>query len=390
MINFENELENLKKKKLFRSLKRVGEKGVYLSIEGKKCLNLSSNDYLDLSEDERLKRASIKAVSLYGTSSSSSRLVCGNLEIFEELEEKIAKLKGTESALIFNSGYQANISLIPAIVKRGDVIIFDKLCHASIVDGVLLSRAEFKRYSHNDLSELEKILKESKNKRKIILTESVFSMDGDLAPLREIVELKERYGAILFVDEAHATGIFGGGAGLVREMGLEEKVEFQMATFSKAFGSFGAYVCCSKKIRDFLINRARGFIYSTALPPNVVAASKEAVDIVSRNPQMGKELLKKAASFRNLLKQRGLNTLNSCSQIIPIICGSEEDALLLSEKLFENSIFVPAIRPPTVPENTSRLRISLTLKTPMDSIEKVVQMIGEWYEKNRYISRMVT
>lgn len=377
MIEFEKELETLKKKKLFRSLKRIGEKGIYLSIEGKKCLNLSSNDYLNLSENERLKRASIEATSLYGTSSSSSRLVCGNLDIFEELEERIAKLKGTEAALVFNSGYQANTSLIPAIIKKGDIVIFDKLCHASIVDGVLLSGAKFMRYPHNDLNKLEKILKETKNKRKVILTESVFSMDGDLAPLKEIVELKERYGAILFVDEAHATGIFGNGAGLIREMGLEERVEFQMGTFSKAFGSFGAYVCCSKKVRDFLINRARGFIYSTALPPNVVAASKEAVNIVSKNPQIGRKLLKKAAIFRNLLKRRGLNTLNSCSQIIPIMCGSEGNALLLSKKLFDNSIFIPAIRPPTVPKNTSRLRVSLTLKTPMDSIEKVVQIMGQ-------------
>ena len=281
----------------------------------------------------------------------------GDLKIHHELEEKTARFKGKESVLIFNTGYQANVGIISALYRSTDAVFCDRLSHASILDGISLSGARLFRFQHNDINHLESLLKKSAGKfeNRLIVTESIFSMDGDKAPLKELVELKEKFGCKIMADEAHATGIFGAnGSGLVAEENLTDRVDLIMGTFSKALGSFGAYIACSKKIKDYLINTCRSFIYSTALPPCVIAANIAALEIVAKEPFRRETLLENAAYFRSRLKSKGQ------SQIVPLIVGDAETAVSLSDSLRQKGYYCLAIRPPTVPEGQSRLRFSLT------------------------------
>ena len=327
-------------------------------VSGREFIDFSSNDYLGFSTHPALIAAARHALQRYGVGSGASRLLSGDFALHHELEEAVAAFKGTEAALVFNTGYQANTGLLPALVDRHDVIFADALAHASLLDGAVLSRAKFIRFRHNDTQHLADLLARSRGEyaRALILTESIFSMDGDRAPLHELVALKEQYQCRLFVDEAHATGVFG--SGCVAEEGLTARIEFLMGTFSKALGGFGAYFACSRLTHDYLVNAARSFIYSTALPPAVIAANLAAVRLCREEPEHGRALLEKAAMFRDALRAMGWGVSGE-SQIVPVLLGDSDTALRYAESLNVRGLRAPAIRPPTVPDGAARLRFSL-------------------------------
>jgi len=345
--------------------------------EAKEYFDFSSNDYLGLAGHERLKKASCQAVELLGTSASASRLLSGDLEIFHRLEEQVANFKGKESALVFNSGYQANTGIISALCGRASAVFCDRLSHASIIDGVRQSGAKLFRFEHNDANYLEGLLRKEGGKFEncLIVTETIFSMDGDKAPLKEIVDIKERYNCLLMVDEAHATGVFGySGSGMAEQEGLAEKIDLIMGTFGKALGGFGAYLACSEAVKQYLINFSRSFIYSTALPPGVIAANIEALNVVRDEPERRKTLLANAAYFRSRLEGAGLEVKGD-SQIVPVIVGESDRAAELSRELEGSGYWVLAIRPPTVPAGQARLRFSLCYDHGREVLEKLAEKV---------------
>ena len=360
----EQELHDLEGQHLRRHLQVVEEMlpGGKVKVNGQVFLNLSSNDYLGLAGDPRLIAAAQEAAARWGVGSTASRLIVGTLALHQQVEEAVAAFKGRPRAALFNTGYMANVGVIAALMGKGDVILSDKLNHASIIDGLRLAEASFYRYPHGDLERLEALLQKYQNARRVlIVTDSVFSVDGDLAPLRELVSLKERYGAWLMIDEAHATGVLGAkGAGLAEALGLTEAVDIHMGTFSKALGSFGAFVAGSAALIEVLHNRARSFIYSTALPPPVLGAMAAALEIVSQEPANRAYLLEQAAIFRQRLQAGGLNTMASATQIIPVQVGDNALALHYAALLRQQGLMVVAIRPPTVPSGSARLRLSLS------------------------------
>ncbi len=353
-------------------------RGCVISFNGKKFIDFSSNDYLGFSCHPRLIEAGKKALDEFGASSSASRLLSGDLLIHHQLEEKTAHFKRKEAALVFNTGYQANVGIISALYGKSDCIFSDRLCHASIIDGIFLSGAKHFRYRHNDSSHLELLLKKERGKfkRALIITETIFSMDGDRALLGELACLKEKYDCQLMVDEAHATGIFGeNGSGVVEEEGVEKKVDFIMGTFSKALGSFGAYLAASKKVKEYLVNTCRSFIYSTALPPPVIACNLAALDLVGKEPWRRKSLLGCAAYLRDALGKKGFQ-IKGCSQIIPVIIGENPRAVKLTESLQEQGYWILPIRPPTVPRGQSRLRISLNYFHDQEILNRFIEVIA--------------
>ncbi len=359
----EQALLELESKGLKRTLRTVeGPQGREIIIDGKRVLNFCSNNYLGLADDPRLSQAAVESINKEGFGSGASRLICGNMSSHQALERKLAQFKETEAALVFSSGYMANVGIIPALFGREDVVFCDKLSHASIIDGIILSQAEFKRYPHNDLTALENLLKESQRyKKRCIVTDSVFSMDGDIAPLPAIVELAEKYKCAVMVDEAHAVGVLGkNGKGAVEHFGLQKRIDIQMGTLSKAVGSFGAYCCGSRDLIVFLINRARSFIYTTGMPPSVAAASFRALEIIEMETHRRERLWQNTNYVKEAFKVLGLDTMNSQTPIIPIVVKDPALAVEFSKKLFEKNILISAIRPPTVPLNTARLRLTVT------------------------------
>lgn len=373
------ELHELESRHLRRRLQVVEANlpGGRVQVEGQIYLNLSSNDYLGLATDPRLVAAAQEAAARWGAGSTASRLIVGTLALHHEVEEAVAAFKGTPRAVLFNTGYMANVGVIAGLMGKGDVILSDKLNHASIVDGQRLAEARYYRYPHNDLERLEDLLKKQAAARRVlIVTDSVFSVDGDVAPLRELVALKERYGAWLMIDEAHATGVFGArGAGLAEALGLTAAVDIHMGTFSKALGSFGAYVAGSGPLIEMLYNKARSFIFSTALPPPVLGAMQAAVEIVQQEPQRRQYLLAQAARFRRRLQAGGLDTLASSSQIIPVLVGDNARALEFAGALRQAGLMVVAIRPPTVPPGGARLRFSLSAAHPEAELTQAAAVI---------------
>ena len=383
----QQELNGLEEQHLRRRLQVIEEclPGGKVRMDGRVLLNLSSNDYLGLAGDSRLIRASQEAAARWGAGSTASRLIVGTLGLHHEVEEKVAAFKDTARAVLFNSGYMANVGVIAALTGKGDVILSDKLNHASIIDGMRLSEAAFYRYPHRDLGRLEALLKKHAGARRLLLvTDSVFSVDGDVAPLRELAALKERYGAWLMIDEAHATGVFGvTGAGLAEAQGVTERIDIHMGTFSKALGSFGAYVAGKAALIDLLHNRARSFIYSTALPPAVLGAMRAALEIVRQEPARRTYVLAQAALGRERLQAAGFDTLDSETQIIPVLVGDNQKSLEFAARLRQVGIMAVAIRPPTVPAEGARLRLSLSaahaeadLARAVDSIIKVGLEMG--------------
>ncbi len=358
------DLASLRELGLRRSLRVIGTAhGPVMNLDGRELINFSSNDYLGLATHPALAESMGEASRRCGVGSTASRLICGTMAEHAALEEELAEAKGTEASLVFSTGVAAATGTIPALVGRGDVVILDKLAHACLIDGVHASGAKMRVFPHNDLTKLEAHLRWAREThpkgRVMIVTESVFSMDGDLAPLREIVELKEKHGAILFLDEAHAVGVRGSGArGVAGELGLGDRIEIQMGTLGKALGVSGGYIAGSRVLIDFLINRARSFIFSTAPSPAVAAACRAALRIVqtAEGDALRGRLADNIALLVSLMKLPGLPP----SAILPLILGSEERALGESARLQEEGFFVPAIRYPTVPRNTARLRVTLS------------------------------
>ncbi len=356
------ELEALERKGLRRSLTPIaGAQGPVVELGGRSFVNLCSNDYLGLAADPRLRHAAIEAVRREGAGSGAARLVVGDLELHHRLEERLARMKGTPAALLFGSGYHVNAGVPGALVGRGDAIFSDEWNHASIIDGCQLSRADVQRYWHKDVDELGKLLAASTARRKLVVTDAVFGMDGDAAPLREIVALCERHGAMLYLDEAHSTGVLGpSGAGLAEAEGVSDRVDVLMGTLGKALGSFGAFVAGSRPLTDWLTSRCRTFIFTTALPPAACAAALAALDVLEGEPQRRERLDALAARMRAGLEAIGFPMKGVVAPIFPVILGEESRAVEASRRLRERGWFVRAIRPPTVPRGTSRLRVSLT------------------------------
>lgn len=380
MAEIEKFLEERKHAGLLRTLKPVSfRKSGKVYFNNKEYIDFSSNDYLGLSDHPRLKEEAKKAIDKFGTSAYASRLLSGDLELHHKLEEKVADFKNKEAALVFNSGYQANVGIINSLCTKGDCIFSDRLNHASIIDGIILSGAKLFRFKHNDYKHLEELLEKERNKFKsaLIITETIFSMDGDKAPLAELVRLKEKYNCKIFVDEAHATGIFGkAGAGLVEEEGLQGKIDFIMGTFSKALGGSGAYLASSKKAIEYLINSCRSFIYSSALPPAVTASNLASIDLIKEEPFRRKNLKSSANYLRAALIKKGFKT-RGASQIIPVIIGSNLAVLKFAQKLQEKNYWVLPIRPPTVPKNEARLRFSLTVHHNKEVLQKLIDDISK-------------
>lgn len=372
-------LDDLKSQHLDRRCTEYPEVGGKIRINGTSLINFSSNDYLDLSHHPTVMEAAERALKTYGAGSTASRLVTGTLPLHREVEEKLATHKGYPAALLFGSGYLANLGTITSLVERNDLILADKLSHASLIDAAVQSRARLMRFRHNDVTHLKEQLEKRKNdQRCLVICESVYSMDGDLAPLVEIAGVADQYEAMLMVDEAHATGIAGAsGEGRVQEAGLTGQVTIAMGTLSKGMGSYGGYVACSKTVREYLVNRARSFIYTTALPPATLGSILGALKVLEEDPGRGARLLKRAAGFRTQLQAQGLDTMRSDSQIIPVMVGKSEDALAVAATLKQRGILAVAMRPPTVPQNTARLRLSVTLAHSREDLEASARAIGD-------------
>ena len=377
----EEKLSLLSNTSLLRQLREIGSANSRAIILNGKCvLNFSSNDYLGLANDERLIRASQEAMDVWGVGSGASRLVSGNQLPHLELEKAIAQFKSTQGALFFTSGYMANTGIISALMDRHSIIFSDKLNHASIIDGILLSRGEHQRYHHRDMAHLRSLLEKANPlSHKLIVTDSVFSMDGDKAPLKELVDLAKKFKAVLMVDEAHGVGVLGPqGAGLVEEVygnKIPQWTSFigrdsliQMGTLSKAAGCFGAYVAGSSVLINYLINHARSLIYTTALP-----ASMAAVGIIRQDKSRREKLLKNATYLRTKIQQLGFDTLDSTTAIIPVVLKDAAKTLKVSKVLLDKGIFVQAIRPPTVPVNTARLRVTVMAIHTQEDLDKLIK-----------------
>src|SRR2546423_15570 len=358
-----DELEQLRQQGLFRPLRVLGSaQDTEVVVDGKHVLNLSSNNYLGLTTHPRLKQAMIEATEEWGAGSGAVRTIAGTMTVHEELERRLAEFKHTEASLVFQSGFTANLGVLQSLVKAGDVIISDELNHASIIDGIRLSKHERSILQHRALDDLERHLEKHRDKRvKLVVSDGVFSMDGDIAPLAGIVERAERFGALVMVDDAHASGVLGkNGRGSVNHFGLDGRVDLQMGTLSKAIGVLGGYVAAPQPVRDFLIHRARPFLFSTSHPPGVAAACIAAIDVLLAEPERIDRLWQNTARFKEGLKRLGFDTGVSETPITPVIVGKGAVAMEFSDRLFKLGVFAQGIGYPTVPEGRARVRTIVT------------------------------
>jgi 8-amino-7-oxononanoate synthase len=370
----EGELARLDDESLRRRLiVRDGPQGATLRVGGREYVNFAANDYLGLAADPRLAEAAERAIAEEGWGAGASPLIVGHTAAHERLERRLAAFEGTEAALVFASGYAANVGTITALVGRGDAVFSDELNHASIVDGCRLSRAAVHVYRHADCSELAEQLRQAAGfRRRLIVTDSLFSMHGDLAPLPDLAELAEEHDCMLLIDEAHATGVLGdNGRGLAELQGVEQSVHVRVGTLSKALGCHGGFVSGSRELIDWLVNRARPYVFSTAAPAANAAAAEAALDIVTAEPHRRQRVLESAAKLRSRLQQQGWNTGPSESQIVPIFVGPSDVALNLAADLREASLWVPPIRPPTVPAGQACLRVSLSYSHSDEMIDRL-------------------
>jgi 8-amino-7-oxononanoate synthase len=356
------------------------ESAMFRSLSSPQGIDFSNNDYLGLANHFEIKKAAADAYIKYGAGSKGSRILGGNHKIFEETEDWLAKWKGSEAALIFNNGYSANVGIISAFCNSKTHLFCDRLIHASILDGYAISRAKLHRFKHNSFADLEKALQTVKGDEfKLIAVEAVYSMDGDIAPLAEYANLAEKYGAMLYVDEAHSDGILGpGGKGLIAELGIEAKVHLSLTTFGKAYGAMGACVFGSKQLIDYLINNARSFIYSTAMSPGTVVTMQKAVEVSTRENFRRESVLKMSTAFREKITEAGLNCLQSKTQIVPVVLGTIDKALKCKDFLAENGFHAACIRPPTVPNGTARLRINISAAHKEDDVNKLAETLAGW------------
>ncbi len=381
-----DQLDDLKGKDLYRSLKEVqGPQGTSITIDGRKALQFSSNDYLGLANHPRLKAAAREAVEHYGAGAGSSRLVCGNIDLNRKLEEKVARLKKKDAALLYSTGYMANLGIIAALTGEGDLIVSDEFNHASIVDACRLSKAQVGIYPHKRMDVLEQLLTGAGGfRRRLMVTDGIFSMDGDIAPLPDLVALAEQYNCMLMVDDAHATGALGpNGGGTGDHFGLAEKIDIAMGTFGKALGGFGAFVAGDRRLREFLINRSRPFMFTTGLPPSVIASAVAALAVVEEEPELRARLRDNANRLRQGITQLGFTVPGGETQIIPLLVGDASLTMQMAALLLEEGVFIQGIRPPSVPQGTSRLRITVSaahspgeVAFALEALEKTGRKLG--------------
>jgi glycine C-acetyltransferase/8-amino-7-oxononanoate synthase len=361
MTDLADRLEELRDRGLYRRLRLIsGPQGPRVILNGRPVLLLCSNNYLGLADHPRVRQAAAEAAMRWGVGAGASRLISGNMKLHRHLEERLAEFKGYEAALLFGSGYLANAGVIAALARRGEVVFSDELNHASIIDGCRLARAETFIYRHKDTEHLAWALRKAGRHAALIVTDGVFSMDGDLAPLEELVALARRHDCRLMVDEAHATGAIGpGGRGSVAAADLSDEVDVVVGTLGKALGCYGAYAAASREIVEYLVNTARSFIFSTAPPPPVVAAATTALEMLDSHPHRVERLRSNAEALRAALAEEGLPAAGSKSQIVPVIIGDAASTMELCERALERGVFAQGIRPPTVPDGSSRLRLTV-------------------------------
>ena len=375
---FLDELKRIKESGLYRQMKYLqSPQQPYVKIAGKSYLMLSSNSYLGLCNDQRLKQAAMDAMEKYGVGSGGSRLTTGSYEVHKKLEDEIAAFKGAEAALLFNTGYMANVGAISSIAGKDWVIFSDRFNHASIIDGCRLSGAEIIIYEHCDASDLETKAQSHRGRRALVVTDGLFSVDGDIAPLPDIVQVAKKYNMLLMVDDAHATGVLGeNGGGTADYFGLQNEIDIQMGTFSKALASEGGFIAGNRGLIDYLANKARSFIFSTALAPATVAVSLRALEIVQAEPRLRQSLAANSAWFREKLREIGFEIMDFPTPIISIVLGPPDLTVNFSNRLMEKNIFVSAIRPPTVPQGTSRLRINLMATHTVDDLAPAIDSMA--------------
>lgn len=370
-------LDELKEQGVYRKLAVLeGPSGPRSVINGKNVINLSSNNYLGLANHPRLKKAAMEALEKWGVGAGAVRTIIGNMSIHEELETRLAEFKHVEAVLVFQSGFTANAGVIPAVVDKGDIIISDELNHASIIDGCRLSRADIVRYKHSDMEDLERVINEVKDNynTKLIITDGVFSMDGDVAKLPEIVQLAEKYGCLTYVDDAHASGVLGkSGRGSADHFGLHGRVDIQIGTLSKAIGVVGGYVAGKRNLIEWLNHRGRPFLFSTAAPPSVAAACLEAVNILSESTELTDRLWENARYLKKGLNDLGFNTGKSETPITPVIAGEDKLAIELSKRLFEEGVFAQSIVFPTVPRGGARVRTIVTAAHTKEDLDEAIR-----------------
>jgi glycine C-acetyltransferase/8-amino-7-oxononanoate synthase len=381
--DIEARLDELRETGLYRRMRHVsGPQGSRVVLDGRPVLLLCSNNYLGLADHPRVREAAADAAMRWGAGAGASRLVSGTMTVHRRLEEALAAFKGTESAVLFGSGYLANVGVVSAVAKlapgSGPPVIFsDELNHASLIDGCRLARAETFVYDHCDVEHLAWGLKQHRGRPGLIVTDSVFSMDGDIAPLEDLVELARRHGVRTIVDEAHGTGCLGpGGRGAVAEAGLDGQVDVVIGTLGKALGAYGAFAACSAAMRDYLTNTARSLIFSTALPPPAVAAALAALEVLQEHPEMVDRLQANADAMRDELAREGFEVAGSSTQIVPLVVGDPDLAMTVCEKAIEAGVFAQAIRPPTVPAGTSRLRLALMATHTREELRAAARTLG--------------
>jgi 8-amino-7-oxononanoate synthase len=378
VIQIEARLDELKTLGLHRRTRLVsGPQGPHVLLDGKPVLLLCSNNYLGLADHPRLREAAADAAMRWGVGTGASRLVSGTMTIHRRLEERLAEFKGRQAALLFGSGYLANAGTIAALARPGDVVFSDELNHASIIDGCRLSRAEVFVYEHADIEHLRWGIVHAEGRGALIVTDSVFSMDGDVAPLAEIVDLAQRFGLRTVVDEAHATGTLGpGGRGAVAEAGVEDQVDVIVGTLGKALGSYGAFVACDQQMSRYLVNAARTFIFSTALPPSAAAGALAALELLSERPRLVAKLAANATALRLGLQAEGFDVGTSRTQIVPLVIGEAQRAMRICEAALSGGVFAQAIRPPTVPDMTSRLRLAVMATHHEEELRAAARTLG--------------
>jgi len=358
----------------------LGPSDVHVNVEGKECIMLASNNYLNLANHPKLKEAAMNAIEKYGAGAGSDWSIAGTMDIHQKLYRKIAEFKNTEDAVTFQTGFAVNAGVIPQLVGKGDILISDELNHGSIIDGVRLSKADRAIYSHSNMGELEKVLQDADKKnyrRAIILTDGVFSMDGDIAKMDEICKLAEEYGAMVYVDDAHGEGVLGDGHGIGREFDLEKKIDFQVGTFSKAFGSFGGMLAGSESLIKFAYNTARTWLLSAAFPPHVAAANIAALEVVEEEPERVKKLWDNTRYFKKEIESLGFDTGYSQTPIIPAIVGDSKKAKELAENLYREGIFALAIVFPMVARDKARIRNQMNAGMTREDLDKILSA----YEK---------
>lgn len=387
---FGREIERLKRKDSYRWLRGMeGATGPRMQVDGREVIVLCSSNYLGLANHPRLKAAAIEATERLGVCSAASRLIAGNNELYRTLEERLAVFKGREAALVYSTGYMANLGVISALVKEGDVVYTDALSHASIIDGSRLSRATVKTFPHNDLDALKRLLKsDTAFRRKLIVVDGIYSMDGDLAPLPDLAKLAKSYDALLMLDDAHGTGVLGEhGGGTSEHFGLRDPdaVDIEIGTLGKALGSFGAYVVGSRSLREYLINRSRSFIFTCALAPSALAAAIAALDVLQHEPGHRQRLWENVRHFREGLHRLGLSTEPSVTHILPVMTYERQRTMELCERLLELGVFCQGIRPPTVPPGSARLRFTVTGEHSRVDLDEALEAVEQAFRQFAFL-----